>query len=159
MCVWARRCSVLVRGTNREIAIMDEQELQEKPGLFTRMIGWTRRETVEEEASEEFDSVSGRVGALRPSYDTHVTVRKDIQSLDEAYAAGAGIKRGELQVLNLADTEPNLRRQIKDFLNGVCFAHDGTWIEIGEDVWLLTPPTVYVEDAAGRSVGALNRHN
>lgn len=159
MCELAPRCSVLVRGTNREIAIMDEQELQEKPGLFTRMIGWTRREATEEETSEEFESVSGRVGNLRPSYDTHVTVRKDIQALEEAYAAGAGIKRGELQVLNLADTEPNLRRQIKDFLNGVSFAHDGTWIEVGEDVWILTPPTVYVEDAAGRSVGALNRHN
>lgn len=123
---------------------MEEQELQDRPGFFRRVTGmFAGRETVEEEEPAEFQIPQRTV--LKPSYQYHVTVRREIQSFDEALAAGAGIKRGEQQILNLADTEPGLRRQIKDFLAGVNFAQEGTWQEIGQDVYILAPSTAFVE--------------
>ncbi|MCW5943962.1 MAG: cell division protein SepF [Fimbriimonadaceae bacterium] len=123
---------------------MEEQELQDRPGFFKRVTGmFAGRDAVEDDETTEIQPPQRTI--LKPSYQYHVTIRKGIQSFDEALQAGAGIKRGEQQILNLADTEPGLRRQIKDFLAGVNFAQEGTWQEIGQDVYILAPASAFVE--------------
>lgn len=136
---------------------MEEQKLQDRPGFFRRVTGmFAGREAVEQDEPTEFQVPQRTV--LKPNYQYHVTVRREIQSFDEALAAGAGLKEGEQQILNLANTEPGLRRQIKDFLAGVNFAQEGTWQEIGQDVYILAPATAYVEIVPG-TPGSLARHN
>lgn len=121
---------------------MEELELQEKPGLISRLTGmFTRPESEEEEDSTE----NGSAYALRSAYRYHVTVRRQVGSFDEAYAAANGLKRGEQQILNLALTEPTLRQKIVDFMSGVAFAQDANWEEVGEHVYLVAPASAFVE--------------
>ena len=54
---------------------------------------------------------------------------------------------GESQVLNLSMTAPDLREKIKDFMCGVNYSAEGTWAELGENVYLLSPSKTYVEVA------------
>jgi cell division inhibitor SepF len=126
---------------------MEELELQEKPGLFTRLAGMFSRHE-EDEDEETAGDGAGTAYALRSAYRYHVTVRRHVSSFDEAYAAATGLKRGEQQILNLALTEPTLRQKIVDFMSGVAFAQDANWEEIGENVYLVAPASAFVEVAA-----------
>jgi cell division inhibitor SepF len=126
-----------------EVRIMEELELQEKPGLFSRIAGIFTREESDEE--EEAGTVVSSPYALRSGYRYHVTVRRQVGSFEEAYAAASGLKRGEQQILNLALTEPTLRQKIVDFMSGVAFAQDANWEEVGEHVYLVAPASAFVE--------------
>lgn len=125
---------------------MEELELQEKPGLFTRLAGMFSRNESEED--EEPGMEASSTYALRSAYRYHVTVRRHINSFDEAYAAATGLKRGEQQIMNLAMTEPTLRQKIVDFMSGVAFAQDANWEEVGEHVYLVAPGSAFVEVGA-----------
>jgi cell division inhibitor SepF len=129
---------------------MEDVEIQEKPGLFTRIASVFSRHDAEEEDSE---SISGDIQSypLRSSYRYHVTIRRDVMNFDDAYAAANGLKRGEQQILNLARSEPTLRQKIVDFMCGVSFAQDANWEEIGEHIYLLCPPSAFVEVAPSLS--------
>lgn len=125
---------------------MDELELQEKPGLFTRLAGMFSRDHSEEEEEAGIDGSS--TYALRAAYRYHVTVRRQVSSFEEAYTAATGLKRGEQQIMNLALTEPTLRQKIVDFMSGVAFAQDANWEEVGEHVYLVAPASAFVEVGA-----------
>lgn len=77
----------------------------------------------------------------------HVTVRRQVVVFQDAVAAADGLKRGEQQVLNLSLASPELREKIKDFMCGVNYAAEGTWEELGENVYLLAPAFAFVEVA------------
>lgn len=124
--------------------LMEELELQDKPGIFTRLAGMFTR--AEDEEGEESDGASQSF-QLRTAYKYHVTVRRQIVSFDDALAAANGFKRGEQQILNLSATEPTLRQKIVDFMCGVNFAQEGSWEEIGEHIYLVVPANVFVEVA------------
>ncbi len=124
---------------------MDDLELQEKPGLFSRLAGIFSRGEEGEEEPEMAQSPAPY--ALRSNYRYHVTVRRQIGSFEEAYTAATGLKRGEQQILNLSLTEPTLRQKIVDFMSGVSFAQDANWEEIGEHVYLVAPGSAFVEVA------------
>ena len=83
----------------------------------------------------------------RANYRYTVTVRRQITAFDDAMAAANGLKRGEQQILNLSATDPQTRQKIVDFMCGVNFAQEGTWEEIGENVFLIVPAEAYVEVA------------
>jgi cell division inhibitor SepF len=126
--------------------IMDETMLQERPGIFSRIAGmFTRADDFEEEGEVTQD----RNGALamRPNYRYTVTVRRQITSFDDALAAANGLKRGDQQVLNLSATDPQTRQKIVDFMSGVNYAQEGSWEELGENVYLIVPSNAYVEVA------------
>jgi cell division inhibitor SepF len=57
------------------------------------------------------------------------------------------LKRGEQQILNLAGTDPAIRQKIVDFMCGVNFAQEGTWEELGENIYMVVPASAYVEVA------------
>jgi len=62
-------------------------------------------------------------------------------------AAANGLKRGEQQILHLSATDVALRQKIVDFMCGVNFSQEGTWEEVGENVYLIVPASAYVEVA------------
>ncbi|MEZ0325232.1 MAG: cell division protein SepF [Fimbriimonas sp.] len=128
---------------------MEETMLQDKPGFFGRIAGiFTRSEEFEDDQETTYERV-GSEGAmqLRPNYRYTVTVRRQITVFEDAMAAANGLKRGEQQILNLTSTDPLTRQKIVDFMSGVNYAQEGTWEEIGENVYLIVPANAYVEVA------------
>jgi cell division inhibitor SepF len=124
---------------------MEEVVDQDRPGFFGRISGWFSRDRDLEEDYEEAAGV--RPHALTPSYRYTVTVRKNVATMDDALAAANGLKRGEQQVLNLCSADPVIRQKIVDFMSGVNFAEEGTWEELGENIYMLAPASAYVEVA------------
>jgi cell division inhibitor SepF len=126
---------------------MEEMQIQDKPGLFGRLKDiFTRTDEVE----EDVDETEGRPAnalTLKAAYRYTVTVRRQIVSFDDAMAAANGLKRGEQQILNLAGTDPAIRQKIVDFMCGVNFAQEGTWEELGENIYMVVPASAYVEVA------------
>lgn len=128
---------------------MEEMVLQEKPGLFSRLAGMlTRREDEEyEEESNVGSTPEHRAFTLKSAARYTVTVRRQIVSFEDAMSAANGLKCGEQQILNLASTETALRQKIVDFMCGVNYAQEGTWEEVGENIYLVVPANAYVEVA------------
>ncbi len=124
---------------------MEETIINEKPGFFSRLTGVFHRDDEYEENEAEPTTQSPLT--IKGAYRYTVTVRRQIVSFDDAMAAAGGLKRGEQQILNLASTEPVLRQKIVDFMCGVNFAHEGTWEEVGENIYLIVPASAYVEVA------------
>lgn len=129
---------------------MEELELQDdKSGIFTRLKGLFNREDeyIEEESYDTpaaTRSISSRSTA-RAHYS--ITVRRMVQSFQDAVAAADGLKRGDQQVLNLTACDATLREKIKDFMCGVNYSQEGTWEELGDNVYLLAPPNAMVDVA------------
>ena len=129
---------------------MEELEIQdEKSGLFTRIKGMFTREDeyIEDEVVDA--PVAARNGSARPTARPHysITVRRMVQSFQDAVAAADGLKRGDQQVLNLTACDASLREKIKDFMCGVNYSQEGTWEELGDNVYLLAPPNAMVDVA------------
>lgn len=137
---------------------MEELELQEKPGLFTKLAAVFTRGEHDDIEDEEPTDTNARTYQLRTAYRYHVTVRRQVGSFDDAMAAAQGLKRGEQQILNLSGTEPTMRQKIVDFMCGVNFAQEGTWEEIGDHIYLIVPASVYVE-AAPPTARSSSLHN
>ncbi|BDI31898.1 hypothetical protein CCAX7_39490 [Capsulimonas corticalis] len=76
---------------------------------------------------------------------THVTVRRAVQSFDDARRAADGLKEGQQQIVNLEQTPGDMAERIIDFLNGSTYALDGSVEKIGEQVYLFTPSTVTID--------------
>lgn len=122
---------------------MEEMELLEKPGLFTRIASVFSRHDDENDDQEFADAPAPRTFGHR----YHITVRRQILSFQDAVAAADGLKHGEQQILNLTSADHALREKIKDFMCGVNYAQEGTWEELGEHIFLLAPATAFVEVA------------
>ena len=136
---------------------MEELELQDKPGLFSRLSGIFSR--TEEDAEEEaVTTPTSRTYQMRSAYKYHVTVRRQIVSFEDALAAAQGLKGGEQQIINLSGTDPAMRQKIVDFMCGVNFAQEGTWEEIGDNIYLIVPSSVYVEGAPATPRGSALRN-
>ncbi|CAN5371872.1 hypothetical protein BH11ARM2_BH11ARM2_19920 [soil metagenome] len=126
---------------------MEEMVIEEKPGVLSRLFS---RIVHREEVYEEEPVVENRPGqptTLRPTYRYTITVRRQITSFEDAVAAAHGLKRGEQQILNLSLTDPMTRQKIVDFMCGVNFSEEGTWEEIGQDIYLVVPSNAHVEVA------------
>ncbi|MGI4789069.1 MAG: cell division protein SepF [Janthinobacterium lividum] len=76
---------------------------------------------------------------------THITVRRAIQTFDDARRAADGLKDGQQQIVNLEQTPNDMTERIIDFLNGATYALDGSVEKIGEQVYLFTPSTVVID--------------
>ena len=128
---------------------MEEQlELLDKPGFFGRIRDmFTTRDDSEGDVVEApvDDRRFSKTLETRTMYKAQVSIRRQIVSFEDALAAAQGLKRGEQQVLNLTATEPSLREKIKDFMCGVNFSQEGTWEEIGDNMYMVVPSSVHVE--------------
>ncbi len=121
------------------------EEMLEKPGFFSRIATLISRPR--EESDDVFDDMPATPLRVSTTARYHVTVRRQIVTFQDAVACADGLKRGEQQVLNLSMATSELREKIKDFLCGVNYAAEGTWEELGENVYLLAPASAFVEVA------------
>jgi len=124
---------------------MEELELQEKPGLFSKLSGLFVRGHDDEEELDAVETNPSQTYTLKGAYRYSVSIRREIMSFDDAYAAANGLKRGEQQILNLSYTDPVLRQKIVDFMAGVTFAQEANWEELGDHIYLVAPASAYVE--------------
>ena len=76
---------------------------------------------------------------------TRITVRRSVQTFDDARRAADGLKDGQQQIVNLEQTPVEMAERITDFLNGATYALDGSVEKIGEQVYLFTPSTVVID--------------
>ena len=135
-----------------------EETVKERVGFVGKLREiFSRGEQYEEVIEEPETSATGSI-ASRPSYRYTITVRRTISTKEDMIAAAHGLKRGEGQILNLTETEATLRKTIVDFMCGVNFSEDGTWEEIGENIYMVVPALAYVEMAphSARTAAARN---
>lgn len=124
-----------------------EETIQEKPFAILSNIGryFTHKNRLSDEDGGSYSS--GPVNEIGFSSTYTVTIRKGITTFDDALAAANGLKAGHQQVLNLTGADENVKRKIVDFIAGVNYAQDGTWEEIGKDIYMIVPKDGYVEVA------------
>ncbi len=82
---------------------------------------------------------------LQTSRSGRVAVRLNAQVFEDAKLAADGLKGGEHQIVNLERATPQMGERIIDFLNGVCYALDGTVERVGDKVYMFVPANVQVE--------------
>ncbi len=129
-----------------------DEEYDEPIGIFGKARRWFFGDEDHEESEQivprsETDAPPQRrqhfgVHTVRPG---RVNVRKNAQVFDDAKAAADGLKTGEQQIVNLERATPQMTERIIDFLNGVCYALDGTVERIGDKVYMFVPANVIVE--------------
>lgn len=129
-----------------------------KPGFFERILGMVHRHEAED-FEDDRDIVPTSHVRVGTDYGHHCTVRRQVVTFQDAVAAADGLKRGETQVINLASATAEMREKIKDFMCGVNYTAEGTWEELGDHVYMLAPPHVYVEVAPPPSPGSTTRIN
>lgn len=135
------------------------EEIVERPGFFSRMSDKVSSILHREEYEDDFEATTNKPSLkLQAAHRYHVTIRRQIVSFQDAVSAADGLKRGEQQILNISMAAPELREKIKDFMCGVNYTAEGTWEELGENVYLLAPASASVEvaPASQRMVSARN---
>jgi len=123
---------------------MEDMALQEHPGFFSRFVGFFARDVDQDESPERTGEPDF---TIKTAYRTTITVRRNVASFDDAMCAADGLRRGEQQILNLTGTDAAVRQKIVDFMCGVNYAQEGTWEEIGADIYLVVPASCYVDVA------------
>jgi len=129
---------------------------QPMPEEFERKSLWSRfMDTVlgaEDHDEEETEPQPVEAGVrrqqplrLQTARGGKVAVRLNAQVFEDAKLAADGLKGGEYQIVNLERATPQMGERIIDFLNGVCYALDGTVERIGEKVYMFVPANVIVE--------------
>ncbi|MFN7172173.1 MAG: cell division protein SepF [Fimbriimonadaceae bacterium] len=141
--------------------VMDyEHEEEDRPGFFSRLAARLRGREFEEYEEDEESTTTSYRPRLAPMRDprARVTIRRSVNSFDEAYAAASDFREGEIQIINLTGTDARLRQKIVDFLSGVNFSLDGSWEELGEDIYILAPSHTMVEASPSSARGYATRN-
>ncbi|MFN8220354.1 MAG: cell division protein SepF [Fimbriimonadales bacterium] len=125
---------------------MDELENGKAGPLRRLMTIFTREEEDEEMTTEPRRYGNQPTTPTRSvAYKSQISVRRQIMTFEDAYAAAQGLKKGEVQIVNLTGTDPGLRQKIVDFLSGVNFSQDGEMVEVGDHIYLMVPADIYVD--------------
>lgn len=128
-------------------------EEYERKNWFTKL----KEGLLGSEEPEEDDLDSGTQAARKPAQPLRlqtarggrVAVRLNAQVFEDAKLAADGLKSGEHQIVNLERATPQMGERIIDFLNGVCYALDGTVERVGEKVYMFVPANVAVDVDSG----------
>jgi len=153
----------------------EAQEYDDTPGqggVFSRLMSHFRGHEEEEEeddvaAENQTQSIPASPRASGGSYNplkrgttlridqarqTRITVRRAVQTFDDARRAADGLKDGQQQIVNLEQTPAEMSERITDFLNGATYALEGSVEKIGEQVYLFTPASVVIDIDDNKSV-------
>ncbi len=145
---------------------MNAQPIPEEE--YPRRSFWTRCKDmiigVEEPEDEETEG-SAPVATRKPAQQLRlqtarggkVAVRLNAQVFEDAKVAADGLKNGEQQIVNLEKATAQMAERIIDFLNGVCYALDGTVERVGERVYMFVPANVSVDIDQGATVASTAR--
>jgi len=120
---------------------MDEP-YEERQNLWTRVrtwVGLNREEDEEPLPARAADVRYRRVQAY------HISIRKEVLSIEDARVAADGLKEGVQQILNLAATPQGVRERVIDFLNGVAYAIEGSVERVSEHVFVYAPPQAIID--------------
>ena len=138
-----------------------EEYEQERPSIWTRikngLLGTEDPDEDEGDPHVGTAQVDGNPQAkrqaaplrLQTARSGRVAVRLNAQVFEDAKLAADGLKSGEHQIVNLERATPQMGERIIDFLNGVCYALDGTVERVGEKVYMFVPANVQVEVDGG----------
>src|SRR5436190_16714129 len=146
-------------------------EPQPAPDGFERKSFWTKvKDTLLGAEDPDEDDMEPATGVASQSAKTEnrkqtalrlqsartlsVAIRTNAQVFEDAKVAADGFKNGEQQIVNLERATPQMAERIIDFLNGVCYALDGTVERVGEKVYLFAPANVAVEVDEGANASA-----
>jgi cell division inhibitor SepF len=140
-------------------------EEYERKSWFKRLteglIGSEEPEDEELEASVQNARKTAQPLRLQTARSGRVAVRLNAQVFEDAKLAADGLKSGEHQIVNLERATPQMGERIIDFLNGVCYALDGTVERVGDKVYMFVPANVAVEVDSGATAvsSSLRRPN
>jgi cell division inhibitor SepF len=146
-------------------------EPQRAPDGFERKSFWTKvKDTLlgaEDPEEDGTDATGGSIATqstavirkqaslrLQTARILNVAIRTNAQVFEDAKVAADGFKNGEQQIVNLERATPQMAERIIDFLNGVCYALDGTVERVGEKVYLFAPANVSVEVDEGATASS-----
>jgi len=122
---------------------MDEQ-YEERPTLWARVRSWVGLSREEEADDEPLPARASDV-RYRRVQAYHISIRKEILSIEDARVAADGLKEGIQQILNLAATPQGVRERVVDFLNGVVYAIEGSVERVSEHVFVYAPPQAIID--------------
>jgi cell division inhibitor SepF len=135
--------------------IPDDEYEQERPSFWTRIKNGLLGTEDPEDDEVDTPAVLPDAGTqnrrqstplrLQTSRSGRVAIRLNAQVFEDAKMAADGLKGGEHQIVNLERATPQMGERIIDFLNGVCYALDGTVERVGEKVYMFVPANVPVE--------------
>jgi cell division inhibitor SepF len=86
-----------------------------------------------------------------------VAIRLNAQVFEDAKVAADGLKGGEQQIVNLEKATPQMAERIIDFMNGVCYALDGTVERVGDRVYMFVPANIAVDVDQGATAASTAR--
>ena len=131
----------------------EEDEVDETcPGFFQRLKG---RLSFRHRGEDPLDEPQPLVGAAdtenRRLYERIearrmgcVCVHMLADSIAEAERAVQNLKEGRQVIVNVEGVGPAMARRVVDIVNGASYALGGYRRQIGEGVFLYTPPNVYI---------------
>jgi cell division inhibitor SepF len=144
-------------------AIEEEEEYDDR-SWWTRIRDMFHGVEEPEDDEEVVPAASGAAAAglrrqqqslrLQTSRGGRVAIRLNAQVFEDAKMAADGLKSGEQQIVNLERATPQMAERIIDFLNGVCYALDGTVERVGDKVYMFVPANIMVEVDTGASAAA-----
>lgn len=129
---------------------MDEMTERDERGILGRVAKLFRRDDEADEYDDEPYEVPPGDGKrsysrMQQLHPYNVCVRMYVNSFEDARQAADGLKYGEQQILNLIDTEMDLRQKVVDFLSGVVYAQEGTVERLADNVFLFAPRQAVVD--------------
>jgi cell division inhibitor SepF len=125
-----------------------EEMIVEKPTIIGKIANlFARTEEVDDFEPEVMENAVIHSTPMRPNHRYTVTIRREMMNFEDAMAAANGLKHGEQQILNLTLLTPEVKEKVLNFLYGVNYVQEGTWEEVGTDVYLVAPKQALVEVA------------
>ena len=126
-----------------------EEMVQDKPSIIGKIANLFTRSDYESDDDFGPETMDHAVvmSPMRPLHRYTITVRKEVMNFEDAMATANGLKHGEQQILNLTLLTPEVKDKVLNFLCGVNYVQEGTWEEIGTDIYLIAPKQALVEVA------------
>ncbi|MCS7208300.1 MAG: cell division protein SepF [Fimbriimonadales bacterium] len=120
-----------------------EEQFADRQSLWSRLRLWVGLHRDEEDA--EALPANATDARFRRFHAYHISIRKELYSLEDARVAADGLKEGVQQIINLATTPQGARERIIDFLNGVVYAIEGSVERVSEHVFVYAPPQAIID--------------
>jgi cell division inhibitor SepF len=122
-------------------------KLKEKMG-----VGEYEEDEYDEGDSPEPSRRRGGILRLHVPRQNEISIRLNVESLDDAKDAADRLKARQSVILNLEHTDDETAERVVDFISGVTYALDGYYQKVGEKVFLFTPENtaISVEETPSR---------
>jgi cell division inhibitor SepF len=129
-----------------------DEDANHRPGFFQRLRERLSFRRHEDELLDEPQPLVGAPDTERRELYERIEARRmgcvcvhmRADSVAEAERAVQNLKEGRQVILNVEAVNPSIARRIVDIVHGASFALGGYRRQIGEGVYMYTPPNVYI---------------